>query len=63
MDKYFASLLWEAQKRFPDAVRVNICITAHGVTVTPEYRGALEGYAMRTINGQWCGVREGTDHD
>lgn len=63
MDEYFTSLLREAQKRFPDAVRVNICITAHGVTVTPEYRGELDGCAMRTINGQWCGVREGNAHD
>lgn len=60
MDEYFASLLREAQRRFPDAVRVNICVTAHEVTVTPEYRGELDGYTMQTMGGQWCNVREET---
>lgn len=61
MDEYFAELLRDAQKRFPGAVCVDIRITGHEVTVTPEYRGELDGYTMQTVGGQWCSIRKTED--
>lgn len=55
MNDYIALLRSDALKMFPGAVSVEIFINAEGVTVTPRYRGQLNGISVREIDGKtWC---------
>lgn len=43
---------------FPDAVSVEIFVTAEGINVNPTY---VSGKTMKDINGRWINMKEETE--
>lgn len=54
MNDYLALLRSDALKMFPGATSVKIFINEQEVSVTPVYHGQLNGYTMKTIDGELC---------
>lgn len=58
MNDYIALLRADALKMFPGATSVSIFINEQEVEVKPTYHGELNGYTMRTIDGDQCAKRK-----
>ena len=38
---------------YPEAVSVDISVTAEGISATPTFRTDIKGYTMQNISGKW----------